>query len=218
LNKRKTTGMSHLKKKKKNCISCVPRCLSASCVFVVSRVANRTRMSCSERYGYTKCPAICTFLHSFIVRYNYMHTYTIVEWSTQCTVVISCYCLMFKPYVKICFFGEDYRHIVPNNAHFKLLLWSDENTFSRKSLNAVSLGVPSTCPPKCAHIILIRYAESSVWYFISILLFHVQKLFNWFSKYVWYIVAHICVNSCFHSWNENGSSKYQDEEIPICLQ
>jgi hypothetical protein len=33
------------------------------------------------------------------------------------------------------------------------------------------------------------------------MLFHVQKLFNWFYKYAWYFVAHIFVNSCFHSWN-----------------
>jgi hypothetical protein len=155
-------------------------------------------MSCSEGYGYTKCPAILTFLHSFIVRYNYMHTYRIVEWYRQCTVVTSCYCLMFKPYWKQNLFGGRWQaHYVPNIAHFKLLLRSDKNTFSRKSLNAVSLAVPSTCPPNCAHIILIRSAESPVWYFISLLLFHVQKLLNWFSKYVWYFVAHTCVNSCF---------------------
>jgi hypothetical protein len=85
------------------------------------------------------------------------------------------------------FGGRRQAYYVPNIAHFKLFLWSDEITFSRKNLNAVtrSLGVPSTCPPNCAHIILIRFAESPVWYFVSILLFHVQKLFSWFSKYVW---------------------------------
>ena len=48
----------------------------------------------------------------------------------------------------------------------------------------LSLGVPRTCPLNCAHIILIHSAESTVWYFINVLLFHVQKLFNSFSKYV----------------------------------
>jgi hypothetical protein len=52
--------------------------VSASYVHVVSRV-NSTRMRCTERYGYKKCPAIGALLHSFIVRYNYMHTYRIVQ-------------------------------------------------------------------------------------------------------------------------------------------
>jgi hypothetical protein len=30
--------------------------LPASCMLLVSRVVNRTRMSCNERYGYSKCP------------------------------------------------------------------------------------------------------------------------------------------------------------------
>ena len=42
-----------------------------------------------------------------------------------------------------------------------------------------------------------------MWYFINILLFQVQKLLNCFSKYVWKLVAHFCVNSCFYSWYEN---------------
>jgi hypothetical protein len=70
--------------------------VSASCVFVVFRVVNRTRMSCIERYGYSKCPTIWRFLRSFIVLYfihNYMHTYRIVEWYRQFTIVISIYCL-----------------------------------------------------------------------------------------------------------------------------
>jgi len=32
--------------------------VSASCVFVLSRVVSRTRVSCIERYGYTQCPTI----------------------------------------------------------------------------------------------------------------------------------------------------------------
>ena len=57
---------------------------------------------------------------------------------------------------------------------------------SGKSFTAVTLAVPSTWPLNCAHVILIHSAESCVWYFINILLFHVQELFNWFSKNVWY--------------------------------
>jgi hypothetical protein len=127
--------------------------MSASFVFIVSRVVNSTRMNCSVRYGHTKCPAICTFLHSFNVRCNYMHTYRIFELYRQCAVVISCYSLMFKPYSNL-MEGRWQTHYVPNIAHFKLLLRSDKNTFSRKSFNAVSLRVPSICPPNCAHIFL----------------------------------------------------------------
>jgi hypothetical protein len=75
--------------------------------------------------------------------------------------------------------------------------------FLRKEFNVISLGVPNTWSPKCAHIILIHSAESPVRYLITILLLYVLKLFSWFSKYVWYLIAHICMNSCFHSWNEN---------------
>jgi len=32
--------------------------MSASCLYVVSRVVNRARLSCIERYGYTQCPTI----------------------------------------------------------------------------------------------------------------------------------------------------------------
>jgi hypothetical protein len=60
----------------RNCYQLRPK-LSASCILLVSRVVNRTRISCIERYGYSKCPTIWRFLHSFIVHYfihNYMHT------------------------------------------------------------------------------------------------------------------------------------------------
>jgi hypothetical protein len=69
-----------------------------------------------------------------------------------------------SPIEKKKFSEEDDRqaHYVPNIAHLKLLLSSDENPFSRNSLNVVSLEVPSTCPPNCAHVILIRSAESPV--------------------------------------------------------
>jgi hypothetical protein len=81
--------------------------------------------------------------------------------------------------------------------------------FSRKSFDAVILGLSSTWLSKCAHTFLIRPAESPAWYFISILLFHIQKLFNWFSKYVWYFVPYICVKSCVQSWNDKISSIYR---------
>jgi hypothetical protein len=183
----------------RNCISCVPRCLLHA-LFVVSRVVNRTRMSCTERYGYTKRPIILKFLHSSILRYiirNYMSTHKTVEWYRQCTVVISCYCLMFKPYGKQKSFRGRWHAHVPNIAHFKLLWWSDENIFSGKSFNAASLRVPSTWPPNCAYIILSHSEESSVWYFMNILLFDVQKLSNCFSTHVWYLAALIVWTAVF---------------------
>jgi hypothetical protein len=147
---------------------------------------------------------------------NYMHIHRIVEWYRQRTVVMSWYRLMLKPYWKKNLFWEDGRHIIllisPISSYCYDLV---EIIFSGKCFNAVSLGVPSTWLLNCFHIILIHSAESSVWYFTNLLLFHVQKLFNWFSKYIWYLVAHICVNSCFHPWNEKRSSKYQNEQIPI---
>ena len=63
-----------------NMTSCVPQ-LVRNCI------------SCIERYGYTKCPTIGRFLHSFIVLYfiqNYMHTYRIVERHRQ----HSCYIML----------------------------------------------------------------------------------------------------------------------------
>jgi hypothetical protein len=53
--------------------------VSASCVFVVSRVVNRTRMSCIERYGNAKCP---TILRSFSVLL-YVTLYTILWARTE---------------------------------------------------------------------------------------------------------------------------------------
>jgi hypothetical protein len=207
--------------------------VSASCVFAVSRVVNRTRELHRKIWVYRTSKNL-KVLHSFIVRYfihNYMHTYGIVEWYWQCTIVISCYCLMLKSYRYFFkyLFGEDGWHIMflmwqISSCYYDLmntlsperdLIWSDEHTVSGKSFNAAGLGVPSTWPVNCDHIILIHSTESPVWYFVNILLFYVKKLFNWFSKYVWYLVAHICVNSCFHSWNEKRSSKYQDKQIPI---
>jgi len=118
--------------------------------------------------------------------------------------------------LKKSFRGRRQAHYFPNIAHFKLLLRSDENTVFGKSFNAVSLGVPNTWPLNCAHIILINSAESPVWYFINILLFHVQKLVHWFSKYVWQLVAHFCESSCFHSWYEKKDFRnIKLNKIPI---
>jgi len=130
--------------------------LSASC--------NRTRMSCIERYGYSKCPSIWSFLHSLIVHYfihNYMHTYRSVEWYRQYTDVMLL--SNVKALLKKIFCERWQANCVPNIAHFKLLLWSYEHAFSGKSFNAVSLTVPSTWPPNCVHIILIHSADSPVY-------------------------------------------------------
>jgi len=91
--------------------SCVPRLvrnytiiqlrpkLSISCILLVSRVDNRTRMSCIERYEYSKCPTIWRFLHSFIVPYfirSYMYTYRMISTMHRCIMLL----LMFKRYWK----------------------------------------------------------------------------------------------------------------------
>ena len=80
----------------RNCISCVPRCLfhvhqlrpELLTPNVMSCVPQLVRncIGCIERCGYTKCPTIGRFLHSFIVLYfihNYTHTYRSVEWYRQ---------------------------------------------------------------------------------------------------------------------------------------
>jgi hypothetical protein len=136
--------------------------LSASCILLVSRVVNRKLISRIKIYGYSKCPAIWRFLHSFIVHQfvdHYMHTYRSAEWYRQCTDVISCCCLIFKPYWKniYVFWGSWEAHYVPNIVHFKLFLWSDENTFCGKSCNTVSFAVSSTWPLSYAHP-FCRYA------------------------------------------------------------
>ena len=80
----------------RNYIICVPRCLfhvhklrlellTPNVTSCVPRLL-RNCISCIERYGYTKCPTMGRFLHSFIVLYfiqNYMHTYRIVKWYRQ---------------------------------------------------------------------------------------------------------------------------------------
>jgi len=158
----------------RNCISCVPKCplhvyqlrpeLSTPNMTSCVPWLVRNCISCIERYGCTKCPTIGRFLHGFILLYfihNYLLTYRILEWFRQ----HSCYSILRSnvyTLLKKSLRGRRQAHYVPNIAHFKLLLWSDENTVSGKSFNAVSLGVPSTWPPNCAHIILIHSAESPV--------------------------------------------------------
>ena len=118
----------------------------------------------------------CTLLYTQL--YAYIQNCWMIP-RTQLLYHVTVCCL--NP-IKKSLLGRRPARYVPNIAHFNLLLWSDENTVSRKSLNAVSLGVPSA---NCAYIILIHSAVSPVWYFINILLFHVKNLFNWFPKYIW---------------------------------
>jgi len=148
-----------------------------------------------------------------------MCTYRTVEWHRQCAVVISWYSLMLSRIEKN-FRGRRRAHYAPNIAHFKLLLRSDENTFPGKSCNAVSLRVPNTWPPNCAHVVLIHSIESPVRYFMKLLLFHVQTLFNLFTKYGEYLIEHICVKGCFHSWNEKNlrNTSMNRYTVPVCHQ
>jgi hypothetical protein len=141
--------------------------VSASRVSVASRVVNPThdelRPAVSKElhqlhrklgmYEMSNSWKVLTVLLYFTL-YTIICTHTELLNDIDNTVVISCYCPMFKPYLKKrSFRGRRQAHYVSNIAHSKLLLWSDENTVSGKSFN--------------------------------ILLFHVQKYFNWFPKYVW---------------------------------
>jgi hypothetical protein len=103
-------------------------------------------------------PFYCTLLYTQL----YAHIQNSWMIDIDNTVVISCYCLMFSP-IKKSFRGRRQALYVPNIAHFKLLLWSDENTVSGEILNAVSLGITYTRPPNCAPIVIIHSAESPVW-------------------------------------------------------
>jgi len=181
----------------RNCISCVPNCLlhvyqlrpelsTPNMTICVTRLV-RNCISCIESYGCTKVQQLWgsyTVLLYFIL-YTISCSHTELLNDIDKPVVISCCGLILITLLKKSFRGRRQVQRVPNIAHFRLLLWSDEHLVSGRSFNAVSLGVPSTWPPNCAHIILIHSAETPVWYFINILLFHVQKLFSWFSKYVW---------------------------------
>jgi hypothetical protein len=51
---------------------------------------------------------------------------------------------VYTPLKKTSFRGRKQSHYVPNVAHFKLLLRSDENIVFGICFNAVSLGVPNT--------------------------------------------------------------------------
>jgi hypothetical protein len=76
----------------RNCISCVPG-LSTRNMSCVPRLV-RNCISCIERYGCTKCPTVGRFLQFYCTLYT--HTQLLND--IDSTVVISCYCLMFKPY------------------------------------------------------------------------------------------------------------------------
>jgi hypothetical protein len=119
--------------------------------------------------------------------------------ATQLLYNVTVYTLLKKS-----FRGRRQAHYVPNIAHFKLFLWCDGNTVSGNYFNAVSLRVPSTWQPNCAHIILIHSTESPVWFSLTYCCF-MSRSYS------------ICspVNSFFHSWYEKRSSKYQVEQIPI---
>ena len=70
--------------------------VSAFCILVVSRVFNRTLMSFIESYGYTKCPAIYSFIVCYVI-HNHMCRYRTAEWYRRCTVGISWYSLNLSP-------------------------------------------------------------------------------------------------------------------------
>jgi hypothetical protein len=111
-------------------------------------------------YSFIVLYFIHNYMHTYYFIHNYKHTYRIVEWYVQHSCYIMLRSNVYTPLKKIIRRRRQAHH-VPNIAHCKLLLWSDENTvFSGKSFNAVSLAVPNTWPLNCAHIILILSAES----------------------------------------------------------
>jgi hypothetical protein len=125
-----------------------------------SRVVNRTRIELDRRRSWagkmSRNLKVLTVLFTLCYIKLYAHIQNCWMTSTMHNVVISWYCIMFKLYWrKKNLFGTDYRHVLfLISARFKLLLWSDKNTFSGKSFNEVSLRVSNTWPPNCAHIIL----------------------------------------------------------------
>jgi hypothetical protein len=98
--------------------------VSASCVSVASQVVNpkhdELRPAVSKElyqlhrkiwvYKMSNNWKVLTLLLNFIL-YTIIHTYTELLNDIDNTVVISCYCLMFKTYLKK-LFGEEYRHIM----------------------------------------------------------------------------------------------------------
>ena len=146
----------------------------------------RNCISCNEKYGCAKCSTIGRFLLSFIISLRYTQIYVHIQKclmisTTQLLYHFSVECL--SPIKKI-FLGKSQSHCVPNIAYFKLLLWCDENTVSGEFECSKSRSTKHLTP-ELAHIITTHSAESPLWYFINIRCFHVQNLFNWFSKHVW---------------------------------
>jgi len=109
----------------RNCISCVPRCplhvyqlrpefLTSNMTSCVPRLV-RNCISCIERFGYTNVQQLegsYTVLKC-VTLYTITWTYTELLNDIDNTVVISCYCLMFKTYLKKkSLFGEGDTHIM----------------------------------------------------------------------------------------------------------
>jgi len=132
----------------------------------------RNFISCIEGMGIEnvkKLEASYTVLLYFIL-YTIIYTHTELLNDIDNLVILSYYCLTLKSYLNICFRGSRQELYVPNIDHFKLFLWSEENTVSRKAFNAVSLGKRSTWPQNCAHVILIHSEDSPVWQLFSLMI------------------------------------------------
>jgi hypothetical protein len=133
--------------------------LSAAWLLAASRVVNRRRLSCNERYVYTKRPTIGSFLQSFIVHHFKHHYMAFIQNCWMISTMHSCYIMLLsivEALLQNIFFGEDDGHImflIPT----KLLLWSDENAFCEKS-----------CSRTFLIILFISFAHISHWRFIAV--------------------------------------------------
>jgi hypothetical protein len=154
--------------------SCVPR-LVRNCAGAPKDIGVQNVQQLEGSYTVLLCFTLYTIICT--------HTELLSDINTQLLYHVTVWSLNT---IKKILFGEENRHIMFLISPISSYCYDMMKTLSpERVFNAVSLGVPSTWPLNCAHIILIHSAESPVWYFINILLFHVQKLFNWFSKYVW---------------------------------
>jgi len=145
----------------RNCISCVQN-VPASCTLVAFRVVNCTPMICIEKYGYTKYKQ---FEGSYAVLF-YVTVYTIIFThahihidNVQLLCHVTFWCL--SPIETKNIFGEDGRQIMFLISPISNYCYDLMKTLSQ---GRESLGVSSTWPPTCAHIILIHSAESPLWY------------------------------------------------------
>jgi len=145
----------------------------------------RNCIGCFENYRHTKCLTVGGFLHSVIVLYLYKITCTHTELLNNIdnTFVILCYCLTFQPFFKKNLIGEEDRHSMFLTLPIFRYCYDPMKNCLRKVFQCSKSQSTKYLYPNCAHIFLIHSAESPVRYFINILLFHVQKLFNWSSKY-----------------------------------